>query len=425
MTLHWLIGNFHDHLENTPQIAFTNAAGNFEDADRVVAQNIDGANTRERLPGRGPLQQREHDHVPRGHSPHMQMYLTQDFFDPTGRSTAFDASVVYHEYTHGLVGRTITDAGGFQAVGGAQSGAINEGTADWYAMDYLVGAGLEPDSGTPDVMRAGSTRSAAPLRADGLPRGDLAGAVPGAARRGRRRLHVRRLRQGLRRPGGPRRRRDLGPDDVAAPQALIAAHGATTGVEHARQLFTNGMRLAPDNPSFLDLRNAILQADTAGALGDAATIWTVFAQRGMGYFASTRDSGDTQPVENFSMPPAPGGPTGTLTGTVTDADELTPAAGVKVAFAGHDSGVGPELSDVTDGTGAYSIPDVPTGHLPAPARARRRLRGGRGRERRSRRPGRTRVTSRSGATSRPRPAARRSRRSPEPTTRSSAAARPA
>ena len=43
--LHWLIGNFHDHLENTPQIAFANAAGNFEDADRVVAQNVDGANT--------------------------------------------------------------------------------------------------------------------------------------------------------------------------------------------------------------------------------------------------------------------------------------------------------------------------------------------------------------------------------------------
>ena len=43
--LHWLIGNFHDHLENTPQIAFDNAAGNFEDADRVVAQNVDGANT--------------------------------------------------------------------------------------------------------------------------------------------------------------------------------------------------------------------------------------------------------------------------------------------------------------------------------------------------------------------------------------------
>ena len=47
-------------------------------------------------------------------------------------------------------------------------------------------------------------------------------------------------------------------------QALIAAHGATTGVQHVRQLLTNGMRLSPDNPSFLDLRNAILQADTAG-----------------------------------------------------------------------------------------------------------------------------------------------------------------
>ena len=102
----------------------------------------------------------------------------------------------------------------------------------------------------------------------------------------------------------------------------------------------------------------------------------------MGYFASARDSGDTQPVENFLMPPAPGDPTGTLSGTVTDADELTPVAGVKVAFAGHDSGVGPELSAVTNGTGVYSIADVPTGTYPTPARTRRRLRGGRGRDRR-------------------------------------------
>jgi len=44
------------------------------------------------------------------------MYLTESFFPTTGRSTAFDASVVYHEYTHGLVGRTIVDAGGFLVV---------------------------------------------------------------------------------------------------------------------------------------------------------------------------------------------------------------------------------------------------------------------------------------------------------------------
>ncbi len=182
VTLHWLIGNFHDHLENTPQIAFDNAAGNFEGVDRVVAQNIDGANTDGGFPDEDHFNNANMTTYPEGTSPHMQMYLTVDFFDfDEGRSTALDASVVYHEYTHGLVGRTITDAGGFQAVGGAQSGAINEGTADWYAMDYLVGAGLEPDSGTPDVM--GGKYSFGELRSEPM---DCLGQRRGGAVRRRR-----------------------------------------------------------------------------------------------------------------------------------------------------------------------------------------------------------------------------------------------
>ena len=48
----------------------------------------------------------------------------------------------------------------------------------------------------------------------------------------------------------------------------------------------------PRNPSFLDMRNAILQANQVGVLDGRAdreaTIWQVFAGRGMGYFAGDR-----------------------------------------------------------------------------------------------------------------------------------------
>ena len=71
---------------------------------------------------------------PDGTSPHMQMYLTET---QGGQSTGLDSSVIYHEYTHGLVGRSIVDADGVDAAGGAQGGAINEGTADWFAEDYI------------------------------------------------------------------------------------------------------------------------------------------------------------------------------------------------------------------------------------------------------------------------------------------------
>ena len=55
----------------------------------------------------------------------------------------------------------------------------------------------------------------------------------------------------------------------------------------ARALITDGLRLAPANPSFLDMRNAILQADLNRGFGDSGRIWAVFAARGMGFLATT------------------------------------------------------------------------------------------------------------------------------------------
>ena len=67
---------------------------------------------------------------------------------------------------------------------------------------------------------------------------------------------------------------------------LIADHGAGTAIDRARALITDGLRLAPANPTFLDMRNAILQADLNRSFGDRDRIWAVFAARGMGYRAS-------------------------------------------------------------------------------------------------------------------------------------------
>ena len=151
--VHWFVSNFHDHLENTPAIGFTNAAGNFEGADPVIAQSMDGANTGGGFPDSDHINNANMSTFVDGTSPVMQMYLTDS--GPGPASTGFDASVLYHEYTHGLVGRTIVDASGADATTGAQGGAINEGTADFYAADYLVAEGLEPDvAGTPDVELA-------------------------------------------------------------------------------------------------------------------------------------------------------------------------------------------------------------------------------------------------------------------------------
>ena len=104
----------------------------------------------------------------------MQMYL----FGSTiaGATTArMDAGMVYHEYTHGLSERLVTDSQGYGALIGPQAGAIAEGTSDFYAMDFLVESepASVPDTGTQGEVRVGRflpgpTPRARGLRTEGL-----------------------------------------------------------------------------------------------------------------------------------------------------------------------------------------------------------------------------------------------------------------
>ena len=66
-----------------------------------------------------------------------------------------------------------------------------------------------------------------------------------------------------RRAGGPRRRRDLGADAVVAPRRADRRSTARRRDAPATYI-TEGLRLAPAEPSFLDMRNAILAASPAG-----------------------------------------------------------------------------------------------------------------------------------------------------------------
>jgi hypothetical protein len=120
------------------------------------------------------------------------------------------------------------------------------------------------------------------------------------------------------------------------------------------------MELSPANPSYLDMRNAILQADAIQGGRRNSKIWHVFANRGMGYFASAIDGDDATPFEDFSLPPSADAPRGTITGTVTDERTKSGLSGALVAVAGHASAPGflEYLADTTDSAGRYSIPGV-------------------------------------------------------------------
>jgi hypothetical protein len=366
----YFVNRFHDHLTDDLDIAWTTRT--FEGADEVVAHASDGADTG----GSGFLGVHMPDqfHVnnanmltpPDGQRPRMQMYLFTSFTgdinsDPTPDANGGDdAGVVYHEYAHGLSNRLITYANGWGALDSFQSGAMGEGWSDWYAMDFLVAQGFAPNTGANGDVKLdrylGNNRPT--IRTEGLdcPVTPASSACPGGADTG---VHGGYTLGDMGRiwSGGA----EVHADGEIWAQTLWSLR-ASVGVPDARFLVTEAMRLSPPNPSFLDMRNAILQANQAG-ISDGRTdreaaIWQVFAGRGMGYFAATEDADDTTPIESFALPPNPAAGVGSLAGVVADADTGKPVGGVKVAFAGL------QLSDTTDSLGRYAIPGVPVGTYP-------------------------------------------------------------
>jgi extracellular elastinolytic metalloproteinase len=352
---------YHDHLQAAP-IGFTRAAGNFEtrDGDQVEVNDLDGANTDNGFPDLAHVDNANMSTPPDGTPPIMQMYLQPIPNDPDDpyipSDTGSEASSVYHEYTHGLSNRLVIDADGVSTLNGPQSGAMGEAWSDWYAYDYLESVGLEKDTRKPGelVIFEYSTAGANTIRSQPLDCtvGAPASVCPGRPNAG----------------SGGYTYGDFG--HISSRGAEVHADGeiwaetlwdlrSALGSRLAESLVTRAMELSPADPSYLDMRNSILQADLVVAHGKhQRDIWKVFANRGMGFFAATVDGSDTQPVEDFSVPPAPNSPRGTLTGVVTDVDSGRPVAGAAVTFGGHSSGFAGSYAAVTDASGKYQIKNI-------------------------------------------------------------------
>ena len=260
---------------------------------------------------------------------------------------ANDAGLVFHEVTHGLSERLVTDAAGFGALSSAQAGAIGEGTSDFYAMDYLVDEGIEPDDPDAADVRLGRYLD------DGSPIGVRF--------------------QPIDQVDGGYTYADFG-DVLGIPEvhadgeiwaqtlwslraALIDSYdNVEIGTARARRYITAGLRLAPPEPSFLEMRNAILQTSVED--GDDIALWSAFAARGMGYFAFADGGDDVAPVADFTDP-ADLTQRGDLAGKVLDEDGL-PVAGATVGVAGFDTGLGPDHTGTSAANGTFAIADLPT-----------------------------------------------------------------
>ena len=168
------------------------------------------------------------------------------------------ADIVYHEYTHGLSNRLVVDSLGNSTLNSPQAGAMGEAWSDWYAMDYLADPGLfEAERRRRDAL-VGSYVSTARRSIRSEPLDCLVGVAASPRSPGFEvpagRLHLRRLRQGQRSP-------EVHADGEIWAQTLWhfrarSARRWRRDADHRR-----ACTCPRPNPSFLDMRNAILQAD--------------------------------------------------------------------------------------------------------------------------------------------------------------------
>lgn len=242
------------------------------------------------------------------------MYLWEfvdDVFEAPARDGDYDATIIQHEYAHGLSNRYV-GGGGLGSLSGGQSGAMGEGWGDWYAMN--------------DLFRRNLSRTA------------VTAPYVGDPQRGIRNWNYAR---------SPLTYGDYG-YDMSGPEVHSDGEIWTAALwtlrekilrsvrgdqqrasDIAEHLVTDAMPIAPPTPSFLDMRDAIL---TAAQLryGKRFTnvVWDAFAERGMGVSASTTGESDTDPVPGFDV--ADRRRNGVLRLTVRNASTGKPVSGVRV-----------------------------------------------------------------------------------------------
>ena len=232
-----------------------------------------------------------------GVPPQMNMGLVS----ATGRHTAFDADVVFHEYVHGLTNRLVGGRLDDFSLDMPQSRGLGEGWSDYFALtiqnygkseervvtgDWVVGnnrgiRGFPYDENFPDHCgKIGTGRYH--LRADGRPQVHNIGEIWCAT-----------LMQMNRKLGA-------------------ALNSPKRGHVLGWQIVVDGLKLTAANPSFLDARDAILRAladlHTDGRLNDAEhakalkAAWESFAKFGMGPNARSQGAAFQGIVADFSVP---------------------------------------------------------------------------------------------------------------------------
>ena len=291
---------YHDKLH---ALGFNQAAGNFQNDnfgggglgnDRVLVDVQDGAGTNNA----------NFSTPPDGNSGRSQMFR---FTGPTiDRDGGLDAEILFHELTHGTSNRLIGNAAGlFWDIGSG----MGEGWSDFYALALLNNANTDDPNGSY------ASGAYATYKLGGLLDNYVYGIrrFPFSTNNSVNPLTWADLDQTTYNHSGGLPISPLGFEFNGALEVhnsgeiwtltlwevrsrIIAANGGNVpvGNQIALQLVTDGMKETPDNPSFIQARDALFDADCGPGPNPVCpnedSIWNGFADRGLGYGARVPNS---------------------------------------------------------------------------------------------------------------------------------------
>ena len=280
-----------DWHDRTYQVGFTEASGNFQTTNfgRGGAQN-DPVNV-DVQDGSG-TNNANFATPPDGSRPRMQMFLFNIVSATVRRDGALDPTVVYHENTHGLSNRLV-GGGSTACLGGIQSGGMGEGWSDWTAAAMLnnpiIGAYVTGNA-TVGVRRASMASS--PFTYANIKDGTMT------------EVH------------------DAGEVWAATLWDVRNVLGAVA----ACPCVVTAMKMTPCNPTMLQARDAIIQADASLNGGaNRCKLWAAFAGRQMGVGASSPNHNSTSQIVLSTAVPSDCVATGVIRNlTSTDVPKAIP-----------------------------------------------------------------------------------------------------
>jgi Zn-dependent metalloprotease len=322
----YLVNQWHDL---TYKLGFNEAAGNFQtnnfgkggagnDPVNVDVQDGSGTNNANFAT---PTD---------GSRPRMQMFVFTSNGGPT-EDGDLDPTVVWHENTHGLSNRLV-NGGSTGCLSGIQSGGMGEGWSDWVAATFLnnpvIGAYVTGNA-TTGIRHASMANS--PFTYANIKDGTMT-EVHNAG-------------------------------EIWAATLWDARN--SLGAAVINQLVVSGLKLTPCNPTMLQARDAIIQADAninAGA--NKCKLWAAFAARQMGTGASSPNHNSTSAIVLSTTVPADcgngGGTTVFSDDFETDKGWTANASGTDTATTGRWERANPEA---TTSGGTQQVGTTPSGNF--------------------------------------------------------------